>query len=317
MEENKLRYFPTALFASVMGLSGVTVALRQYEKMTDLAAIGSTLFFILALVMFIVNLAVLIVRLKNFPKDIHAELKHPVKMNFYGAISISFLMIGLLLYDMSEILSLFIWGIGAFLQLTLTLYLLTRLMWTLEFKLEQFNPVWFLPIVGNIVVPLAGVYHVGAEINWLFFSLGLVFTIFYFTFFFNRMFFHGPLPPMLRPTVFILLAPPAIALMSYYNLTGEVDSFAYIFYGFAFYLGLLLLVQVKAFLSGPFFVSWWAMLFPTAAVTNATFIMYEATGLLVLKWLLHIQILGLIALSFYLLFKTIQLVKERKLCVEG
>lgn len=317
MEENKLRYFPTALFASVMGLSGVTVALRQYEEMTDLAAIGSNLFLILAVLMFIVNLGVLIMRIVNFPEDIHAELKHPVKMNFYGAVSISFLMMGLVLYDMSELLSLFVWGIGALLQLLLTLYLLTRLMWTLEFKLEQFNPVWFLPIVGNIVVPLAGVYHVGSEINWMFFSLGLIFTIFYFTFFFNRMFFHGPLPPMLRPTVFILLAPPAIAVMSFYNLTGEVNTLTYVLYGFVFYLGLLLLVQIRGFLSVPFFVSWWAMLFPTAAVTNASFIMYEATDLLVLKWLLHIQILGLIALAFYLLFKTFQLIKEKKLCVEG
>src|SRR5699024_9994408 len=163
-------------------------------------------------------------------------------------------MLGLVFYDMNETISFVLWLIGALIQLFLTLVLLTDLMWKQTLKIEQFNPVWFIPIVGNIVVPLAGVYHVGVEINIFYFSLGII----YFTLFINRMFFKGPLPNMLRPTVFILLAPPAIGFMSYVKIFGEANAFAFILYGFAFYLGLLLLFQIKYYLKVSFFVSWWA-----------------------------------------------------------
>src|SRR5690625_5499774 len=94
--------------------------------------------------------------------------------------------------------------------------------------------------------------------------------------------------------------------MSYVKIFGEANAFAFILYGFAFYLGLLLLFQIKYYLKVSFFVSWWAMLFPTAAVTNATFLMYEITNLIYLKWLIHVQVFGLILLALYLLARTIR-----------
>src|SRR5690625_8030488 len=100
-------------------------------------------------------------------------------------------------------------------------------------------------IVCNIFVSLAGVYHVDVEINIFYFSLGIIFSILYFTLFMNRMFFKGPLPNMLRPTVFILLAPPALGFMSYVNILRDANAFAFIFYRLAHYLGLLLLVHVE------------------------------------------------------------------------
>jgi len=316
-KERGLRYFPIALFASVMGLAGTTFAIQQYESMYSLNNVVSTIVFSITIAMFIIVTGIFLYRLIRYPNDIKEELNHPVKTNFFGAIAISFLMLGLVFYDMNETISFVLWLIGALIQLFLTLFLLTDLMWKQTLKIEQFNPVWFIPIVGNIVVPLAGVYHVGVEINILYFSLGIIFSIIYFTLFMNRMFFKGPLPNMLRPTVFILLAPPAIGFMSYVKIFGEANAFAFILYGFAFYLGLLILFQIKYYLKVPFFVSWWAMLFPTAAVTNATFLMYELTNLIYLKWLIHVQIFGLILLALYLLARTIGLYMNKQLCVKG
>lgn len=315
-KERGLRYFPIALFASVMGLAGTTYALKQYEMMYGLNHMVSTLLFSITIIIFIIIIGIFLYRLIKYPDDIKEELNHPVKMNFFGAISISFLMIGLIFYDINETISLVTWAIGAIIQLFLTLFLLTGLMWKQSLKIEQFNPVWFIPIVGNIVVPLAGVYHVGIEINIFYFSLGIIFSIIYYTLFINRMFFHGSLPLMLRPTVFILLAPPAIGFISYIKIFGELSVFAFILYGFAFYLGLLFLYQIKHYLKVPFFVSWWAMLFPIAAITNATFLMYELTGLFYLEWVLQIQIIGLLVLAIYLLVSTIRLSVKKQLCVK-
>ena len=66
------------------------------------------------------------------------------------------------------------------------------------------------------------------------------------------------------------MAPPAVGFMSYLKITENADSFAYILYGIAFFIGLLLLFQLKRFMSIPFYISWWAFLFPSAAMTIAT-----------------------------------------------
>src|SRR5690625_6520049 len=155
-------------------------------------------------------------------------------MNFFGAISISLLLLAVLYYDMNIFLSFILWISGALLQTWVTLAVLSKLIWEKEFKLAQFNPTWFIPIVGNIVVPLAGVFHVDPIINWIFFSVGIVFTVVYLTIFVNRIIFQPSLPKPLVPTFYILIAPPAIGFISYVKLVGEVDAFAYILYGIAF-----------------------------------------------------------------------------------
>lgn len=91
--------------------------------------------------------------------------------------------------EMNTLISFTFWSLGAVLQAILTLVILSKLIWTFSFKMEQFNPAWFIPIVGNIIVPLAGLSHVDTDLNWMFFSTGIVFSIVYTTIFINRIFF--------------------------------------------------------------------------------------------------------------------------------
>lgn len=306
-EKQGLRYFPIALFASVMGISGVAMSLKLTENIYNLSPVFSTSLTLLATIMFIINALILMYRLIFYFQDVQQDFTHPVKMNFYGAISISLLLLGTLYIDFNEVLSLFTWGLGAIVQASITLIVLTRLIWYSSFKLPQFNPTWFIPIVGNIVVPLGGVYHVAAEINWIFFGIGITFSIIYMTLSFNRLFFHDPIPAPLTPTLFILLAPPGIGLVSYVKLTENIDVFGHILYGFVFYLGLLFIIQFKRFFLSPFFISWWAYLFPSAAVTNATIYMYLETNYSLYHWIFIIQVFGLVVLTVYTLVRTLHL----------
>lgn len=312
-EESRLRYFPIALFTSVMGVAGLAMSIRLVENIYGIGNITSNVVTILAILMFIINIAILFYRIFNYLPEVKKDFNHPVQMNFFGAISISLLLLGTLFYEVSPSLSLYTWLVGAILQLCLTLVILSRLIWEHEFQLGQFNATWFIPIVGNIVVPLAGVYHVDSWLNWLFFSVGILFSIIYFTIFINRIYFQPQPPVQLLPTFFILLAPPGIGFVSYVKLTNDVDIFAYILFGIAFYLGLLFIFQIRRFITIPFFVSWWAFLFPSAAVTNATIYLQQFTNSALLKIIYHVQVVGLIILSIYLFSQTIKLVLTRKL----
>lgn len=315
-KEKGIRYFPIALFASVMGVSGLAISIRLIENVYEVTNIASNIVIILASLMFLVNIVILFYRLINYKADVQVDFNHPVRMNFFGAISISLLLLGMLYYDVNVSLSFYTWIAGALLQFILTLAILSKLIWKHEFQLGQFNPAWFIPIVGNIVVPLAGVYHASDWLNWTFFSVGVVFSIIYFTIFMNRIFFQPAPPAKLLPTFFILLAPPGIGFVSYVKMTGEINIFAYIMFGLAFYLGLLFLYQIRRFLSIPFFISWWAFLFPSAAVTNATIYLHNYTGEPILSYIYHLQVVGLIALTIYLFAKTIELLVKGQLCLK-
>lgn len=315
-QERWIRYFPIGLFASVMGLSGVTMVLKHVENIYEWNHMTSTTLLIITTLLFLFNLGILLYRLTLHIEDVKADFKHPIKMNFFGAVSISFLLLAAAYLDISNSISYSLWIIGAILQLSLTLIILSRLIWSFSFKIEHFNPAWFIPIVGNIVVPLAGSAHASADINWLFFSIGVFFSIVYMTIFFIRIFFHEPIPNKILPTYFILMAPPAVGFMSYLKITENADSFAYILYGIAFFIGLLLLFQLKRFMSIPFYISWWAFLFPSAAMTIATSQMAILRNQFIYEFLFIVQVIGLIILAIYLAGKTIQLVLNRSLCIK-
>ena len=127
-------------------------------------------------------------------------------------------------------------------------------------------------------MPIAGVEHGYLEASWFFFSIGIVFWLVLMTIMFYRCFFHHPLPDRMVPTLFILVAPPAVGFLAYVRLGGEVDGFARVLNYSGLFLFLLLVAQVRSFSRLTFFLSWWAYSFPIAALTLATMVMAEAVG---------------------------------------
>lgn len=125
--------------------------------------------------------------------------------------------------------------------------------------------------MGNIVVPVAGVPLGFPETSWLFFSTGLVFWLVLLTLVMNRLIFHDPLPGKLIPTLAILVAPPAVGFLAWLQLNGgTVDAAARILYSTALAFFALAATQAPRLRSVPFALSWWALSFPSAALTIAT-----------------------------------------------
>jgi len=171
------------------------------------------------------------------------------------------------------------WLAGAAIHLLLTFNVLTQWMHQPHFRIHHGTPAWFIPVVGNILLPIAGVRHGYIELSWFFFSIGLVYWIVLKVLIFNRIIFHEPMPAKLLPTLFILIAPPSVGFLSYLQLTGgELNDFARILYFSGLFILLLLLVQWRRFLSAQFFLSWWAYSFPLAAFSIASQVYYQQVG---------------------------------------
>ena len=314
---SRLKYFPVSWFAMIMGLSGLTIAWSRAEHVFALDFALSPVLLPATALLFALLTLLYIAKIVRYPQDVLAEINHPVKVAFAPTFSIALILLSVAFLRSVPELSLWLWSAGTTLHLAATLYVMSSWIHHTRYEIAHLNPAWFIPVVGNILVPVAGIHHASVEISWFFFSLGLFFWPVLTAIIFYRLIFHGSLPDRFMPTLFIFIAPPAVGFISYYNLTGGIDAFAHVLYGTALFFTLLVFVQIRLFLRLKFFLSWWAYSFPLAAVTIATLVMAKETGL-ELYATLATGLLGILTLVIALLLgRTALAVIRREICVEG
>lgn len=313
----RLKNFPVSWFAMIMGMSGFTIAWSRAEHILGLGFSISGVLLPLAAGLFGLLAIFYAAKMIRYPQEVLAEIRHPVKLAFVPTISIALILLSIaFLHDAPE-LSFWLWSLGVVLHLVLTLYVLSSWIHHTKYEIAHLNPAWFIPVVGNILVPIAGIHHASPEISWFFFSLGLFFWPVLTAIIFYRLIFHGSLPERFMPTLFIFIAPPAVGFISYVNLVGGVDAFAHVLYGVALFFTLLVIVQAGYFVRLKFFLSWWAYSFPLAAITIATLLMANKTGLAGYAWLGGALLAVLTTIIAILLGRTAMAVLRREICVEG
>jgi tellurite resistance protein len=274
-----LAHFPITLFATIMGTAGLAIAWHKAAQVLSMPhGVGIGLSYV-ALALFVVLLLGYGAKAVRYPGEVKAEFNHPVRISFFPALSISSLLLSIAFLHVLPGLSQTMWWGGIALHLVFTVVIMSSWIHHSHYQIQHSTPAWFIPVVGNILVPIAGMTHGSAEISWFFFSVGLVFWIVLLTVMMNRFFFHPPVPAKLLPTLFILIAPPAVGFLSYLALDGGVvDSFARVLFYVALFTTLLLFYQIPQFRKVPFFMSWWAYSFPMAAITIASLTMGSKIG---------------------------------------
>lgn len=299
-----------------MGLAGLTIAWSRAEEIFGLPFAASGALRTLTVAVFGLLAILYAAKLIRYRAEAAKELSHPVTLNFFPSISIGLILLSIAFLHTAPQASHLLWLIGTSAHLLFTLYVMGVWINHCHFQIQHINPAWFIPVVGNILVPIAGVQHANPEVSWFFFSVGLLFWLILVTIIFYRVIFHEPLPGRLAPTMFILIAPPAVGFLSYLAMTGNPDSFARMLYYSALFFTLLLLSQARRFFQLPFFLSWWAYSFPMAAITIATLSFYHHTRLTFFWWLaagllilLSLVVLGIVA-------RTLVAVGRKEVCVE-
>ena len=314
-EQPRLPYFPVSFFSMIMGLSGFTLVMMKVEELGLIPFAPVEFFAALTIALFLVLSVTYTAKMIRHPDAVRAELDHPVMLSFFPTITISLILIGTFLATWTPAIALLSWQIGAAGQLFLTLLIMTRWIHHDHFEIHHISPAWFIPVAGNILVPLAGVENASMELNWFFFSIGLLYWIVLFTIIMYRMFFHRPLAENLLPTMFIMITPPAVGFISYLNLVPDLDNFARVLYYNALFMTLLLLVQAPRFMKIPFSLSWWAYSFPLAAVTVATLLMYEETGKPYFRLISYLLVALVTTLIIFLLYKTFLAARRNQICI--
>ncbi len=312
---NRLKDMPISFFGMVMGMAGLTIAWEKASEIYQFSvAIPHTL-LIQSILIFIILSGLYLYKGFKFRQALLQEWANPVKMNFIPAISISLLLFSVAFMSISMEVSRVLWASGTILHLAISLTIMNSWLHHEKYEIHHINPAWFIPAVGNAIVPLAGVPLGYPELSWFFFSIGMVFWLVLMVIVFNRIIFHMPLPEKLLPTLFILIAPPAVGFLSYIKLTGELNAFSQVLYNFALFLTILLVSQLPRFARLPFFLSWWAYSFPLAAMSIASMVMAQISGKAFYGYIGLGLLFTLSALVLLLFIKTLNAAQHGKICV--
>jgi len=309
---NLIRYFSPAWFAVIMGTGGLANVLYTFGKSLPAANALAVFFWLLNSILFVILLFPWLSRWLIYKEQVMADLKHPLMSNFFitmpaGCIILgsNFLLIGQPYLSQAFLiyLGLTLYIVGAFLAFTFAVTGFYNLVSADELGPEPINFAWLMMPVVNIVIPLLGNLLVKALapvntnaaqlinlIDITFYGIGIILFFIMATIVFNRLIMHRLPPAMAAPTFWVLLGPIGVGTVSLLGLAdtshalgllNAVDGVKYlslILWGFGLWAFVFSLsLTIKYLKSGgiPFSLSWWAFLFPMAAYTLATLMVYD------------------------------------------
>lgn len=311
---NRLQFFPVMMFAIVMGFSGLTLVFKRLHEILFMPSYIVSFFTLLTTLLFITILFFYTKKLLSYKSEVKKELSHPIRINFFAAISISMLLLCIIYKDFIVELSNIFFILGASLHLFLTFF--TIKFWiNNDLEMQHSNPAWFIPIVGNLIVPIAGKGFLDDIFLYYFFSIGIFFWLVLFSIILNRIIFHKQFAPKFMPTLFILIAPPAIGFLAYIKLNSQLDFFAHILFNLGLFFTILVFVMYKSYINIKFFISWWAFTFPMAAITLATILMYKLSFHVVYAVLAYVFAIMTMFIVFLVAKQTILYMFKKEICI--
>ncbi|MHA6323642.1 SLAC1 anion channel family protein [Roseivivax sp. CAU 1753] len=311
----RLAHLPITLFAIGMGMMGLTLALRAGETSFAMGHGVSMSVLVLSVAMLAAVGAGYLGKAIAYPDKVVEDWHHPIKIAFFPAISISLLLLATALLDVSPALAEPLWMGATVLQGGLALAVVSAWIGHRPFQTQMMTPAWFIPAVGNVIVPLAGARLGYVEVSWLFFSGGLIFWIVLLTLVMNRLMFHDPMPGKMVPTLMILVAPPAVAFSAWLRLSGEVGAFGHFLLSAAYVFALLVTTQAAKLRKLPFALSWWALSFPIAALAIASFGYAHQAASETHRWIGTGLLTLLIAVVALLVARTAMAIRAGTICV--
>ena len=311
----KILFFPITGFAVVMGLTGLSIALGKFYHLQWLPRILYDISVYTVLALFLLFTLAYGLKLLLNPGEVMADFRHRIRINFFSAISISLLLLSITFYTYFPVLAIPLWWAGVLLH---TFFLFKTISFWIQhnFEIHHFNPAWFIPVVGNILIPVSGVDFAPVLVSWFFFSIGFFFWIVLFTIFLYRAIFHAQLPEKFIPTFFILLAPPSVGFISYMRIAASWDTFSVFLLLITYFFILLLAVMYKSFTQLKFFMSWWAFTFPLASSTIASAVAYQVTTSAVFMYLAWVLMLCLITAISIVAWFTYVHARKGEICIK-
>lgn len=270
-----LKHLVPGWYAVVMGLAGLALAWhRARPLMGDTAGGIALVLAVLAAAVFAALAVATLLRARRHPEAWAEDRRHPVRHTFIATLPVAVILLA------TAAVALFgpgaparwLWGTGAAGQLFVTGWVLARwwrgnaaggLGWA------TVTPALIVPVVGNVLVPLAGVPLGLAEWSAAQFGVGLLFWPLVLALLLVRLGVQGLWPERLLPSTAILIAPPAVVGLSALQL-GAPPLVGWMLWGMALFCAAWVATLARRIAALPFGVAHWGLSFPLAALAALT-----------------------------------------------
>lgn len=275
----RIEHTPIALFGCPLGFLGLTLATLHIETSHSFPHFAGGVLLACTLTLFTFVFGAYVGKGIRSPMSVLSDWNHPVRCNFFAVISGTFALFGLAFLPFHTDTALYFWYVGTVAQIAVTLGILSRWFGPQVFEVTTLSPAQFLPAVGNVLIPLAGVPLGYAEVSWFFFSVGLVLWLVLMPILIGRLLSHVAPPDGLVPTLVIFIAPPTLLMLTHLRLDPDAAGISKFFYYISLLLFMVVLTQIPRFARLPFSLAWWAYTFPLGAFTIGTLTFAEMSGL--------------------------------------
>jgi tellurite resistance protein len=261
---------PASFFGIVLGLIGFGSSWRAAHELWGLPSlVGETLMLAGGFVWAV--LIVLFAAKWIFTKDAAlTEARHPVQCCFIGLAGVSTMLVAIAIQPYSHPAALTTFSVGLVFTLGFALWR-TGELWHGERDPAATTPVLYLPSVAGSFVTAIGAGALGyPEWGRLAFGAGLFSWLAVESVLLHRLYTATSLPPALRPTLGIQLAPPTVGATAYLSVTsGSPDMVAYGLIGYGILQLLLLARLLPWILEQPISPAYWGFTFGLTALATA------------------------------------------------
>ena len=274
-----------------MGLCGLSLAWAQAATvMGEVASSVAQVTAVLAGLLMLVLLGITAWRFVRWPLTRVRDAAHPVRHAFVAAPTVSTLLLatcGVTLTGPGLAWDI-LWMMGASAQAAVTVWLVLRWLRSGASRWVGVTPALLIPMVGNVILPLAGLslgHPLWSVVQW---SVGAVLWPVVLLLIVLRLQRVGPWPARMRASVFILITPPSVmglGLMAWQ--VSLVWPLALWCVAMAFVV--LALRQLPACFEQAFAWPMWSLSFPLTAFAALTLRLAQAAALP--------QLLALLALA--------------------
>ncbi|MFI4980659.1 MAG: dicarboxylate transporter/tellurite-resistance protein TehA [Nevskiales bacterium] len=318
-EQNPIRTLarspvPVAYFAIAVGLLALAKAWSVAVELWHLPQIVADMLTAVGAAAWLATVVAYAHKWLFHRTEAQAEMQHPVQSSFSALGPVSTLLAATALLPYSRPVALALFAVAMIVQLALGLYLHGR-FWQGGRKPELVTPAIYLPAVAqNFVAGTSAAAFGWPQVGAWFFGAGLLSWLAIESLILHRAAVHESLPPALRPSLGIQLAPPVVGGVTYLSLSNGVpDLFAQILLGYGLYQALVLLRLLPWIRQQPFTPAYWAFSFGVAALPTMAMRMVERGSSGPIEWLTPGLFIAANLIIGTLAVKTLMLLLQGKL----
>lgn len=265
---------PASYFAITLGLAGLGNAWRRAHQLWGYTSAVGELILALASVVWAYLLLGYVAKWIWSRDAARAEVADPIQCCFTGLVGVATMLVGIAALPYSRGLAVALLLLGCGFALGFGVWR-SGAMWSSERSDNATTAVLYLPtvaagFVSAILLAALGWRDWGqlalgaAGLSWLAIESVLL----------RRLYVGPPLPPALRPTMGIQLAPPAVGLVAYLSESDAGPGLvSHALLGYALLQAMVFLARLRWICQQPFTPSYWGCSFGVTALGQASLLM--------------------------------------------